>query len=506
MDAVINCNLGLINVDKDFPKYDFSGLHRSRDPGAGAFTPYHGCPTYTTNYVPAGGELFKDYGEDWFTSREAIFGLIPLTDDYPIAEEVVQSLHRILETRNVTTAARRDIWRLTTNSPWVEESRTLRAIPNAYENLELIATQGIRAAYQPQATRPIHELHEKGRCADAIRPQPSTLHQAGRGAFSTRPFLPNQIVTGTPMLFFPTAVNFEMYEGDWFTKSLEDFYPDSIQGYQLLYNYCWHPDKNISSIYMCPYGSGINYINHNQTRANVRLQWAPDGEMNHDASLLQSHPSKMYYQSAPRLWMDIVATREIADDEELFLDYGDAWERAWQDHANEWAEHEFPEDYESAHDWNLNNTATILKTLEEQKADPYPENFVLTCLPEIANWSMAEALTSNVARKLWEPSVVGFPCHVFERELQSNGDYWYRVAYRELEWPVPLTFHDTDTWDYSYWIIREAMRFQEAPYTSDIFLEEAFRHPMGFPDDVFPEAWRDVFLAPLPGMQPRVIV
>lgn len=63
LDAAINCNLALINVDKDVPVYDTAGLHRSRDAGVGAFSPYHNCTTHVTAHIPAGGELFKFYGE-----------------------------------------------------------------------------------------------------------------------------------------------------------------------------------------------------------------------------------------------------------------------------------------------------------------------------------------------------------------------------------------------------------------------------------------------------------
>ena len=40
----------------------------------------------------------------------------------------------------------------------------------------------------------------------------------------------------------------------------------------------------------------------------------------------------------------------------------------------------------------------------------------------------------------------------------------------------------------------------DAPYSNDLFLDEAFRYPIGFPDDVFPEAWKGVFLSPMPGV------
>ena len=63
LDAAINCNLALINVDKDEPQYDTGGLHRSRDPGAGAFTPYHNSTNEVTAHIPVGGELFKYYGD-----------------------------------------------------------------------------------------------------------------------------------------------------------------------------------------------------------------------------------------------------------------------------------------------------------------------------------------------------------------------------------------------------------------------------------------------------------
>ena len=43
LDAAINCHLGLNNVEKGHPDFSVEGLHRSKDPGAGAFTPYHGC-------------------------------------------------------------------------------------------------------------------------------------------------------------------------------------------------------------------------------------------------------------------------------------------------------------------------------------------------------------------------------------------------------------------------------------------------------------------------------
>jgi hypothetical protein len=65
MDCAVNCNIALVNVAKASPTYDEGGLHRGHYPGAGAISPYHNGTTRVTRTIPAGGELFKFYGDDW---------------------------------------------------------------------------------------------------------------------------------------------------------------------------------------------------------------------------------------------------------------------------------------------------------------------------------------------------------------------------------------------------------------------------------------------------------
>ena len=57
LDCAINCHLPLINVKKAHPDIDYLGLHRSKDPMAGAMTPYRGGTTKVIQPIPAGGEL-----------------------------------------------------------------------------------------------------------------------------------------------------------------------------------------------------------------------------------------------------------------------------------------------------------------------------------------------------------------------------------------------------------------------------------------------------------------
>ena len=65
LDCAINCNIALLNVAKAVPDYDEAGIHRAEHPGAGAFSPYHKGRTEVVRSIPAGGELFKFYGDYW---------------------------------------------------------------------------------------------------------------------------------------------------------------------------------------------------------------------------------------------------------------------------------------------------------------------------------------------------------------------------------------------------------------------------------------------------------
>ena len=81
-------------------------------------------------------------------------------------------------------------------------------------------------------------------------------------------------------------------------------------GFQLWLNCCWHHRE--SSIYLCPYGSGVNSINFHLTHANVRWQWAHDGDMNHNFRLLRTSWRDYHPQSAaPALYLYLVALRAL---------------------------------------------------------------------------------------------------------------------------------------------------------------------------------------------------
>lgn len=52
--AAPNCWLPLVNVEDGYTDFDQAGVHRSKDPGAGAFTPYYNRRGFATTDIPAG--------------------------------------------------------------------------------------------------------------------------------------------------------------------------------------------------------------------------------------------------------------------------------------------------------------------------------------------------------------------------------------------------------------------------------------------------------------------
>jgi len=61
--AALNCMMPLVNtVGMDnLVKMDNVGLHRSRDPGVGAFTPFYDRQLIARGFIPPGDELFDRY-------------------------------------------------------------------------------------------------------------------------------------------------------------------------------------------------------------------------------------------------------------------------------------------------------------------------------------------------------------------------------------------------------------------------------------------------------------
>lgn len=473
----------MLNVGKSVPEYDEAQLHRALDPGAGSFTPYHNGTTSVIRDIPAGGELFKDYGEDWFDYRYHIFGEIPFTDDYEDARDLLQSMFDLKGLRQDPVLLH-DLYQFTRGISKEElfDSRILNALPPKIEDaLEAVEPQkDIGTILQKNFTRDVSYLSKFGKCIDHIVPKLSTIKQAGRGAFAVRDLPKGTTITASPLHHVPDKSFANMYDfylaedGKWMRVR------DKIVGKQLMLNYCFsHPE---ATILLCPYGSQINYINHSRERANVRVQWAQNFLVGHNQSIID-HADLDFLRTTerPKLAFDYVATKDIAEGEEMFLDYGDDWIKAWNIHEASFKPVPNAENYTSAHQWEKEMYNAAIRTAYEQSAEPYPENLEIRCHNGLSN-------THGRVDFEWHMTDYGFPCRIKSR-LAKNETFIYTV---DLVWQSGKDGKGREHLVEREGVPRKSIRFFDRVATTDLHLPNAFRHPIGIPDDILPEGWKNV--------------
>jgi hypothetical protein len=222
-------------------------------------------------------------------------------------------------------------------------------------------------------------------------------------------------------------------------------------------------------------------MNHNQTLANIKMQWAPHGIVAHNESWLDSTPGDMYNVFKPSLGIDYVATRDIKEGEELFLDYGDDWEEAWKQHVASWKPDEDDIHYVSATQWNLENAQEPIRTDEEQTDDPYPVNLLIRCHPFLERTGIQERYQNRLEsdEDLWPSYEKGLTCNLLEREEDDD----------LITYTVEVFDEENEKSYIRSGVPREMIAMVDVPYTTDWHLRISFRHYIGLPDDMFPDAW-----------------
>lgn len=472
--SLANCHFWMLNVKFSFCEFDTVGLTPKNSPGAGAFTGHYDRLAYAEEDIRAGGELFVSYGAAYFKTREDYMGLIPQEKDFELGEEFMERVDLLFEslsTDNDITVededdnghdeeqrtlylqqVQSDIWNMILHSPY--KSRPLAALPKTYEAAIRAVDVGITQTEEELATHSIEYLEEHGKCLDHIQPKNSTIKHAGRGAFATRLLPKGTVVSAAPLLHIPDRDILTMYDDSEDGETRDKSKPI---GQQLLLNYCWgHPS---SSLLLCPYSHGTPYINHDGQDPNVKIQWMENDERYHNSSWLNEPVSFFESVWTPKLMLEYVALRDIQEGEEVLVDYGKVWEEAWNDHVKAW---EPVEEYLSPYDLNK-NVGIPLKTHEE------------------------DASIFN--------NIVGL--HTDEKNEERK---IHRIRARK---PAPDS--QTDDFVYDLEVIgsgnqvkrlkdvsRSQIHFFHKPYKADMFREESFRHEMIIPDEIFPNAWRNL--------------
>jgi hypothetical protein len=336
--------------------------------------------------------------------------------------------------------------------------------------------------------RPHEWLLKNGICLDNFAVAPSTLPGVGRGAFTKRFVGPGQVIGTSPVVYLDRSsleVMEQSTEPDEKIPGMHEHgiqYTDKVVGQQLLLNYCFgHPDSNIL---LLPYAPGANLINHSSEKANAVIRWSnmayqDDWFLLNPNLLLEVPPTH-------ELSLEFVALRDILPGEEIFIDYGEEWTRAWEKHVSEWKPQD--KDYLAAAEYRRLHAEEPIRTLDEQKSDPYPENLRTACYfvpTEEDSWDGDSVEWSydnfNCLR----------PCDITERYEEDEGWYYTVVAY-PMGVPVPEDDYCGEIPEEGLTLTQlpmSAVTVLDTPYSTDAQLQSAFRHEIGVPADLYPEVW-----------------
>lgn len=261
--ATANSFLPLVNVEEGWPRRDSAGLHRSKDPGVGAFTEYYGRQATATKKIHKGEEFYVDYGHEWFTGRDYL-GPIPLHKHLGRASTLFrkyQSLRNGISLSGQHASSPEimsDLWDTFIRSSAFSKSRVLGSFHHDKKDeiQQLDDVNGdLELLRRRQSVRSLEWLHKHGTCGDHIIPGQSTLPQAGRGAIANRDLPVGTVVAQLPLIHITERRRLDTYRiiVDEEDGSVKADTMSAKSSSQLITNYCY--GHELSSLLLCPYGT-----------------------------------------------------------------------------------------------------------------------------------------------------------------------------------------------------------------------------------------------------------
>lgn len=350
-------------------------------------------------------------------------------------------------------------------------------------------------------------------CLDRNIRVDTTSHDeaGGLGVFAKRSLGKDAVITSTPLV---PVMRKEM--------KFFDPDPDPVNDQQLMLNYLFgHPD---SDLLLLPIGPMVNFINHDRQRPNAEIRWHKVKEDHQAEGALQRrqeyHHEELFEISGEAvalvhgrgLMMDIVATRDIVEGEEIVLDYGAEWQAAWDKHKEDYQRQQYnmPAEhmqYMSAERYRAMHGEEPYRVMYEQSAKPYPDNLKFYCFydqleeedPDIGG-------QEDAYRKKLSSSSRGFrqfswdvhedhpcfrPCQIVERyDREEDDEPRYTVEMFRLDNPFVM-YYCSISMDYRVTDVHHSdIKLLDKPYTPDLFLPWAFRHEIGVPEGFYPESWK----------------
>jgi hypothetical protein len=335
-------------------------------------------------------------------------------------------------------------------------------------------------------------------CLDNVRSGESFIQGIGKGLLAAQPVPAGEIILSSPVV----PVHRRDLMGDGTGKTAQS----GINNYQLMLNYALgHED---SDLLLLPYGPFVNFMNHppKGMEPNAVIRWHQASEKEMDVPRrLQFHHDELFQQYAKAvtethgkgLVIDVVALKQITTGDEIYIDYGSAWTKAWNDHVKRWRPPSGASTYHTADQWyndrSLNPNPKIIRTVDE---DPYPQNLQTVCYYDSDAKVISVDEENQIIYTYWDddslPHECHRPCNILERypDPEDDTDYLYTAEMLHFEgeekfWFCAIKEGKHISTDVTY----DGILILDKPYTHDLFLDQAFRHEIGVPEGFYPKEW-----------------
>eukprot|EP00956_Cyclotella_meneghiniana_P010857 scaffold15227_cov70-Cyclotella_meneghiniana.AAC.7 len=499
INAVIYQPSTLLRTDTDLLK---RGYDEMTSPGRGAFTSYHNLTLLAVDKIQAGSEIFLDFGAEYNQYDDVTK---PNIDDYRKMDEAMEKMVVFFNkhakslgepaAKEVYEFMKKDVLDLTAEAR-AEAARSL--LPETYQGLQAIIDVGGSALHSnPEIVKDLEWLKTEGYCQDNLVAGISEIEHAGRAAIAARDIQKGEVVAPMPLV--------PIIKGRDILTMLDYVEEDKppIKTKQFLTNYVLeHPN---SSVLFFPAGPMTSYINHSGKKANVKMTWSTKSWSDVKAAQKATVDELPYFSTADMI-IDLVATRNIKKGEEVLFDYGNDWEKAWKDHVKNWKK--------VIKDHKMSPSAMVLNEIYHgvgKPNQPFPtsseespagNNVQLMChilydedkierrrnqdgsrtkvYPWISHPTTGEhRLKTDLAVR----GVNRMECIIEERTGDETTGYKYVVRpLVEKSGPKILVKN----------VPHDVIRYVDVPYGNPQHERHVFRHSIRFPDDVFPEAWKDL--------------
>lgn len=199
----------------------------------------------------------------------------------------------------------------------------------------------------------------------------------------------------------------------------------------------------------------------------------------------------------------------------MFIDYGIEWEEAWDKHVSEWRAPNAVKGWLTAQEANENKISTLEKVAtndlrsvadhphlftgcfyresfadnhevyqsEESQWPTWNDTKILDWFSDPAGWKEENhKYSTHNDQSYW-------PCSIIRKDDDDKGTFTVRI--HQSLWYDQQIWDENDLPRLITKFPSESIQFFVKPYEGDQHLENAFRHPVGFPSDIFPNIWKN---------------